>query len=465
MLIIDGSREPANAAATAAAVAACAAGTRHTLQYVGRAEAACLREQLTPPGSIRPSIEPGTAGENRNLLLVLTAGEDILAIDDDVLCETWAPPARLGTTAVMGHRQELLDTRFFETRELARRAAGREPVDLLACHGALLGRSLPDLIAESHGTLDLTHSCGHIRSALREDRPLVVKATFSGVAGDAGTYCPYRLLFAAGPLRDRLWADPAMYGTAMSRREVARIAPGYVVTHDCSCMTTCMGLSNQSFVPPFMPLGRNEDGLFGEMLAACEPSALFGHVPCGVIHDSHRPAARDTRLLSATQSRVSDLIALLLRALPVSALASPAAVSRLGAVGRRLMELGESDIRTLEELVGHLTSEARARELAWAEQAADCPECPAHWRAGLAQYREVLAIHARLREFFLPIEFRELGSLEAGYRALRTFLAAFGRLIESWPALWDRARTLNDERQCAGGGRVSMRAPVTPTLQ
>jgi hypothetical protein len=449
-VVIDGSRDPRNRTATHAAAIATAAAGGYDLQYVGMAEASRVRAELAARDPSASLLAPGTAGENRNLLLLLTAGENILAVDDDVLCETWALPARNDALAVMGHRQELLETAFFPDRPAARGAVANGPVDLLEAHGALLGQSLGLLIARAHGRVDLTHACGHLRSAILDDCPLSVKVTLSGLVGDAAIYCPYRLLFDRGPVRARLWASRTMFATAMASREVSRAAGCHVVTHDCSCMATCMGLSNHALLPPFMPAHGNEDGLFGGVLAACDPSAIFGHVPCGILHDSSRPSERaETRILSATQSRLSELVmALVPRCLPRDAARSPEA--RMGVLGRGLMELGGHSRGALADLVREVTWDVRTSELAQADRAAEDPGCPDYWRAALKRYRDELSRSASTREFFLPVEFHGFGSVDAGYRALQTFFVTFGQLVASWPALWEAARMLNAHRARAG---------------
>ena len=50
-------------------------------------------------------------------------------------------------------------------------------------------------------------------------------------------------------------------------------------------MAACMGLLNDDATPPFPAISHNEDGVFGVLLAARDPSALFAHVPVGVFHD------------------------------------------------------------------------------------------------------------------------------------------------------------------------------------
>jgi len=445
--VVDGSQEPRNQIDTKRAVSAIAAATGHHAEYVGPGEAAEFRAKLASTAPAARLLSLGSAGANRNLLLLLTAGENILAIDDDVLCETWTPGGQGDSLAVTGHRQARIITRFFPTRTAAFDAAHRHPANLLAAHEQLLGRELAVLIGGSPHA-DLSEACSHVRTGLLKNQPLNVTATFSGIAGDAGTYCPYRLLFAPVPLRDQLCADGATFATAMASREVIRIAASAIVTHDCSCMATCMGLSNRTVLPPFPPRGRNEDGVFGIMLAASRPSTLFGHIPVGVLHDSARPSRRlANRIVSATESRLSDLLISVVRLCPSTTGQEPGAWTL--SMSRVLAGLGSMTRGALVDLVTDLTLEERRREMAHTDEAASDPRCPDFWRAALTEYRAQLASSISRPDFPLPCEFHDAGGGRSGFQALQTFLASFGELAEGWTALWETARTMNTAHRVA----------------
>lgn len=448
-LVIDGSRGAASRRATRTVVDTIAAASGHHLEYVGPAEAMRFRRRLTSGTGLAAIAGPGPIGPNRNLFLLLTAGEHALAVDDDIVCDTWAIAGRAGGLAVTGHGFEFLEAAFFPNRAAVLAAGVRTPVDLLAAHEALLARSLAALLEQWSTSADLTLACRHVRASVAAGRPLIVKATFAGVAGDAATYCPYRMLFSSGALRSLLWSSGTIFARAIRTRETFRIASTNVVTHNAGCMAGCMGLSNRDVLPPFMTVGRNEDGVFGVMLAACDPWAMFGHAPVGVVHDSHRPARRaGGRILSATGSRVSDfLLAIVPSLVPSRGTRSPR--TRMRRLGEALARVGGLPARDLETLVRDVTLDVRARQWRHAAASVETPGCPDYWRAALDRYRREFNRSVTRRGFFLPIEFRRGGSLGAGYRALGGYLRSFGQLVTDWPDVWDAARALNLERERA----------------
>ena len=101
-LVIDGSHEPSSRRATRAVVNGLGTSSPHDLRYVGPDEAARLSAGLARCGAPIGSFAPGTIGENRNLLLLLTAGEYVLTVDDDIVCDLRAHEG--DTPKGRGHR-------------------------------------------------------------------------------------------------------------------------------------------------------------------------------------------------------------------------------------------------------------------------------------------------------------------------------------------------------------------------
>jgi hypothetical protein len=116
-------------------------------------------------------------------------------------------------------------------------------------------------------------------------------------------------------------------------------------------------------------------------------------------------------------------------------------------IGARLTSVASLPDQELAALVATTTTETRRREFQHAEEAASSPECPGYWRAALGRYRAEFLAHVDTPGFSLPSEFHGLGSMAAGYRALRAALHGFGVLLADWPALWEAAGDLNAQRQ------------------
>ena len=270
-----------------------------------------------------------------------------------------------------------------------------------------------------------------------------MRATFAGVAGDAGMYCPSSLLFLPGAVRQMLGESRAVFDRALGSREVHRIASRTLLTHEPFCMAYCMGLAGESLVPPFMPVGRNEDGVFGAMLGFVDPAAAFAHLPVGVRHDSGRPSAYgDDRLRSARETRVSELLAAVTRS-RASVTAPVEAAERLRFLGRGIRELGALAPADFAAFVADVVLGGRCQQITRLEaDLATMPTCPDYYRAAFDEYRQAFRASATDRAFLLPVEFRDGGAIDDGFARLQSYVGRFGALIEAWPEMWNGARAL-----------------------
>jgi hypothetical protein len=360
--------------------------------------------------------------------------------DDDVIADLWTDDTPQDGLTIGGHA-DLRTWRFFERREDARAAVRPVEGDALAVHGDVLGLSLGDLIGRSGGGVDYGPACAHMVSALNGATERHVRVTFAGVAGDAARYCSHGLLFRSGVVRQQLWESESRLALALSSREVTVVAPRLVVTHDPACLGYCMAIDNSSLVPPFMPAGRNEDGVWGATLAFMDPRALYAHLPWGVWHDSHRPPRYERAMPSARESRVSDfLIFVITRVAPATFATSSA--QRLRHLGRLFRDVTTLPLADFRALVAEAKLGAASQALTHIEATAADPACPTHWRKAIDAYRNAFRESVVRPDFFLPIEFAS-DSLDEGFARMQRFIGQFGELLTWWPEIWEAARSMN----------------------
>ena len=441
IVIIDGSRTARGREANAATTAALRTNTGWKIGHVDAREASRVRARLSAAGGggrwpLTTWLTLGSFGANRNLATLLLAGRDFVFVDDDVRLEPWALQNRQTGVAVAGH-QDLRDVMFCRSRAEALRSLPPARINLLEEHLRLLGRSIHDVVAMAGPPMDLQHACGHMLSELAAETASVVRVTQVGLAGDSGTYCPYPTLFRSKALQNQCGSSRQALQMAVRNREVRRIAKRCIVTHDPHCMAYCTGLANRRLLPPFAPLGRNEDGVFARMLAFADQQALFAHLPYGIIHDSSRPAVYPRDYMpSATQTRVSELIEDVIR-IAGSSILVHTPPERLVRLGGLLTDLGGTRPAAFRSLVVDMTLVRVSRRFAdlesrLSEDHETSPLVHLAFRRYLAAFRRSV----RRPEFFLPIEFQNRASMQAGYRALQAHLRSFGELVQAWPTLW-----------------------------
>jgi glycosyltransferase involved in cell wall biosynthesis len=442
IIVVDGSKRPGNESLNRSMVKAIAVSTRREIAFIGRRERLKIRTSVRSvcSGDVVDFITTPGASGNRNTAILLSSGENILLVDDDVVCELWRLPSFRNTIDVCGHF-ERRRIEFFKTRVSARRGMARVTTSLLDAHGLLLGRSLESLGASTSPSVDVRRACRFLVEGLAGLRNVVVRTTFSGLTGDAGASNPERLLFATGKWKELLLSSRDVYDTAFKYREVRRVADRYLVAHDMACMGFCMGLANSSMPPPFLPTGRNEDGLFGLTLAAVDRSAVVGHVPYAVLHDSARASRYGPyAFVSATQTRLADLMIHLVNSWKPSTKSLRPAL-RLSRLAQWFAELADLDERDLARTIVETVFAVRERELSLIAGAlrleSDYPE---HWQRDLKRYRDTLLANLRRPEFFLPVELNSDQSIGRRYRAVRQFLRMSSASLVAWPTLWEEAR-------------------------
>ena len=444
--VVDGSRQLRHRQANERACVAIARKTNHSIRYLGPLQASGLRCRLAaagiPDSTLSFGLSPGATGANRNIALMFASGEALLMLDDDIVCTLWALENRDDGLVIGGH-DDLRDAYFFGDRRQALAATTGVSMSLLQAHSTLLGRSLLALLSDSNRcSATLENACGHLLTAIDDKRDCRVRATFAGIAGDSGVACPYQILFVSGSTKERLSADRKAFHRALTSREILRVARRYTVVHQTGCMAGCMALSKEGILPPFIPTGRNEDGLFGAMLASCDSSALFGHLPYGVVHDSHRPSRYTLRAIpSATQVRLADiLIALTWRILSSHVSSDPAL--RLHHLAAGLCQLAKIPEREFKRRVTRLAVEDRARALAAVEARASVDAMyPDYWREELEKYRAAFSRSISLEDFYIPIEFQNSETAEVAFARFRQYTHEFGELIKWWPQILEHARS------------------------
>jgi hypothetical protein len=444
IVVIDGSQDVSNLEANARAVRHVATTCEFDGLYIGPKEAAGLRVQLEAAG-IDAHVAAlvcttGPAGANRNLLQLVTAGEHVLMIDDDVVFEARSCSHSDDGLAIAGD-ENIHDLLHYPTRADAISSTVGVDVDLLDRHEKLLGSSLAELLSR-HPEARLDDACAHVIASLRDDIPYVVRGTMTGVVGDAGIHCPAGLWLGNAARPGGAVPGEAQYSLAMASREVVRVAARTTVAHGTWCMATCLAVINDGHLPPFLHRGRNEDGVFGALLGIGRPESMFGHLPFGVVHDSKRqPEYNRAKPLSTSETRLADLILALLPA-PVRVPWVTRGPSALDRFARDLIHLGQLTLADFADACSNVVLQARLNVINAALASAGSARTPVYWREAVQRYAESLMASASDPRFFVPVECRDAPG-ETGFQQAQSHVRTFGELIASWPDIWRVAKDNN----------------------
>lgn len=389
-----------------------------------------------------------TTGANRNAGLLATIDEPALWFDDDVEAQCAAPPRRIEGIA-FGADGEPSDMRFFADRAAVLANVVREEHDLVGLHERWLGRTLPGAVSVAGEPIDLKHMTPEMLRDVLACRGRVVM-TVTGVFGDGGMGTSTPLLVALGEhTRAELAASQAVYDGALSSRELLRAAPRPTIGHAYPFIATSFALDSRGGVPPFLPVMRNQDGVFGAVLARCFEGVYAVHLPIAVFH-----AADTTR-------RYRDPFALSrvrLSALVIGFVGSHAFDFGAGDGEERLVLLGERMRRWGEAPASEFLEGARAVLLRGTSGSAARMQAlidgPArrveYWRRDLERLLKGLRDGIAGDRYHIPVDVEERVGADAALATTQRLVRDYGALLSAWPSLLRAERRLRERGEGLG---------------
>jgi hypothetical protein len=197
-------------------------------------------------------------------------------------------------------------------------------------------------------------------------------------------------------------------------------------------MATFFGFDNRIPLPPFFPVQRNEDGIFGLMLQQCWPDRRIGLLPHVLLH---APAAR-----SYSPIDWNDAVRVRLDEVVIDCLLSRG-TAPLVECGAHLRELGSLD---LDEFEGYVRIVQQQRLIATVTLLQNGLQtfrgAPDYWSADVRGLIEALIASQTRPDFVVP---RELPP-ETARSTSQTLVERFGELLEAWPEMIAASRRLRD---------------------
>ncbi|HEY4121440.1 MAG TPA: HAD-IIIC family phosphatase [Byssovorax sp.] len=445
--VLDDSKSPAARARNRELVRSAARARGVAIAYGDVDEEAAFAQALVargvPPRIVGFALAPGgaTPGSNRNSTLLQTVGDAVFSADDDTICQIAAPPVGAPGLAISS-QVDPADYWFFPDRASALAAFTFQDRDVLADHEALLGRGVRGVLSEFAGRCSGD-------AALASDGRVVV--TFNGLVGDCGWHTPFGSWIAPtgylsmrGASQRRLCASEATYGAVVQSREIGRVVDRPHLADLSFSMTTFFGLDNRALLPPFPPIGRGEDFVFGALLAACTPDARAGHVPWALVH-----APWETRRFwpgeiarTASSTDLCRILVALIRSCPLDArVASPAA--RMSTLGAHLIRVASRPERDFEAFVRSCLGGANRRLAAWLEERLSAAGGePAWWARDVRRYLADLSGAAEQADYPVALDLAGGASDDEARARTRSAVRLVGELLEHWPAMVDETRAL-----------------------
>ena len=424
------------------------AGLEETRRFAGvLSDAGVARDaiDLALPADTRPFDRFGLAttyGAQRNVALLATLGRLVLCVDDDTVCRVAAVPGSTTDGLALSSQNDPTSMWFFPDQDRALAAARPADRDIFGIHEEVLGRDVARCLefAATAEQLGVEYLDAATLRAVESGRARV-PVTCTGMHGDAGSGMPPAIRLLDHESRARLTASDDIYRTLALSLHVQRGVTIRTISSSPYLMTIGAGFDNRRILPPFFPVLRGEDTIYGFTLGACLEGARIGHLPFTLEHSptDRRHVASDAITQFAEHPAWFELVIAAVQ----SYVPQPGAGAeeRIAGLGRHIAEVNSSDFEEYLRLWIW-----RMKALVMARLTADLEVFEAaskSWGQDVRDYLERLRGSLADRNYLMPPELANTFPMGMGAgKQMNLLIWRFAQLLESWPAMVDAARSL-----------------------
>jgi len=489
-VIVDDSGNPSMQARNRAMLASLKRTYGVPLFYAGASERAAFVEKLIQHGSLpRPVVEfallnpgnfPSSYGASRNALLLHTVGEMTLQVDDDTICKVAKVPGE-SQEVILTSQPDPTQIWFFPDYETALKSAEFVEEDFLGIHERLLGKSLAGFRSneennelssriesqKTNGNHALTSAAlqkffrlHKVLGALEEmDIDFIskleggnghVRVTLAGTLGHSGAGKGCFWVFRDGPSFARLTESEEKYRIFLRSDQMLRAVTRPTISTGNVCIGINLGLDNRRLLPPFLPVMRGEDSVFGNILWSCFATEYVGFLPQTVIHHSPRVQAQRSPLVwnEFAQLQTGEIFSAIITSCFFDSSYDAASHARnMESLGKFIVELGEMPFEQLQERfhsllwfpIARFVSRQKGRLGALGSKST-------YWAEDLKKCVEIIGRHLSGGSYGVPsVMPKDLVESygDAAGRLLQDIFIRFGSLLQYWPQIVETAASLH----------------------
>lgn len=223
-----------------------------------------------------------TAGVARNYSLLLSVGKQVIVFDDDSICKAYESPfIDHGFEFSARERQ----AHFYATQDEEQYLKSVEDPDPVKQHMRCLGLSVPEALkvmgSGSPGQNSLRHARSEFAAGLNRNSKILI--TECGSLGDPGTPSNNWLATIPSESRERLLKVESRLEIALRHRN-CWLGVGRPTFTPSANMSQVTGIDNRDFLPPYFPIDRGEDRIFGEAVNFIFPDSVCLNYPWATPH-------------------------------------------------------------------------------------------------------------------------------------------------------------------------------------
>jgi hypothetical protein len=425
--------------------------------YAGREEKEAFAKLLEEKGIAEeivrfclfgPDMPAATYGANRNALLLDTSGEMAFSADDDTICKISRPRGlreglRLGDSP--GFMKEVWT---YPTREDAYKDVITENVDFLARHEEVLAPSvagfLQGLLKQSRPNVDAALLDDEFMESIASGAAKVV-VSVNGSIGDSGRADSTFLLFVEGESRARLLQSELHFKAAMQSREMIRSTDVLRIFESNVMGSMFFGFDNRDILPPFFPVFRSEDALWGRLIDACVSGACFAHLPWLLSHEPSGRSGYSDPHSERKDVRPYDVIAFAADNLGFKH-ARAGTREKIAAFGTFVKQFGsmppadfKADLRKIRatKLVNAVASCIRVLD--------EYPSSPLYWRDAIQKTLKFYEESLKVSDTAIPPDMLKGRSEDEAIEIYRNLIFRFGELLVWWPYIMNATKELKEQ--------------------
>ncbi|MFA6076923.1 MAG: hypothetical protein WC735_02505 [Candidatus Paceibacterota bacterium] len=295
ILVIDDSEEPQNAQKTREICSSHGANYQGKIECMDRNDRAEMAKILAKEKGVSlevlnfalcgDKLSTTTAGAVRNTFLLKTRGEKILIVDDDVVYNFFSP---IFEEPPLFSIENPLEYWFLEGDETPPTSLFKPvEVDLLDIHESMLGKKAGEILGQN----------------IPDDmKGMEIMDTYMGAYGDSPMESHIPLLLLPQVYEKFKNISPIQYKAIKGTRKIIQVPFSTTVYQGPICTSMVVGIDNRQLPPPFIPIGRAQDLVFGTTRWTAFPSKLSVYLPILIGHE--RP---DKKIQSAVYNSVHEV--------------------------------------------------------------------------------------------------------------------------------------------------------------
>ncbi len=387
-------------------------------------------------------------GLARTLCLLLSVDKRAIVMDDDVICAAVASPY---TSEGVAFDDTAREVEFYASEQDILARTEKTDFDPLTGHAQCLGLSMAQAINKlGAGELkaqDLQNANAAFLSQWHADSPVII--TQSGSMGDPGTPGTEWVYQVSAASAQRMLASPGGLQGALTNRHYWMGQPRPIFTK-MAVISQVTGLDNSQLLPPYFPVFRGEDYLFGAMVEYLHPQSTVLEydwcVPHFPLDERRGDSDKEPSSGKGDINRSKYITDHTLYESGVSAKTRMTGLTQLlkelsetsdrGLLTLYRTEVAESQRKQIQRLTAKL-KEAAPRTQAWQN----------HLQQNLANVSEAISTNARLEDIpGIPDNTQAQAILDE----FRAYTGEFSIALDNWPAIRKAAKPIVTELINAG---------------